>query len=163
MPGEGSSLPLRRGRGNTEVSLPRGNGGDGRSPEGVLQRVTPTWYPADMHRRDRRLLGYARTMRRDPTPAEQLLWWRLRGNELGFHFRRQEPIGPFIADFACRKARLIVESVGDTHEDPRKDAHRHRYFAEAGWRVVRFDDPEVKQDLEGALDHIWRELHGDEE
>ena len=104
-----------------------------------------------MHRRDGRLLGYARAMRRDPTPAEELLWWRLRGNELGFHFRRQEPIGPFVADFACRSARLIVETDGDSHEDPGRDARRDRCFAERGWRVIRFDDSEVKQDLEAAL------------
>jgi len=113
-----------------------------------------------MRRRDPRLLGFARAMRRDPTPAERLLWWRLRGRELGFHFRRQEPIGPYIADFACRRARLIVETDGDSHEDPRRDAQRDRYFAEHGWRIIRFDDSEVKQHLEEMLDHIWRELHG---
>ena len=113
-----------------------------------------------MHRGDRRLLTHARAMRRDPTPAEELLWWRLRGDELGFHFRRQHPIGPYIADFACLRARLVVETDGDSHEDPQRDARRDRWLADRGWRVIRFDDSEVKEHLEEALEHIWRELHG---
>jgi guanylate kinase len=122
--------------------------------------VTGAWYQGAVHRRDHRLLSYAREMRQDPTPAEDLLWWRLRGGELGFHFRRQHPVGPYIVDFACLKARLVVETDGDSHENEAKDARRDRWLAEHGWRVIRFDDSEVRCHLEESLDHIWRELHG---
>jgi primosomal protein N' (replication factor Y) len=99
-------------------------------------------------------------MRRDPTPAEGRLWWGLKGRDLGFYFRRQHPVGPYIADFACVRARLIIETDGDSHNDDAHDARRDRYFAENGWRVIRFCDSEVYEDLEAALDHIWHELHG---
>jgi len=100
-------------------------------------------------------------MRRDPTPAERRLWWGLKGRALGCYFRRQHPVGPYIADFACVRARVIVETDGDSHDEAR-DARRDRYLAERGWRVIRFCDSEIYGNLEGALNHIWRELHGPE-
>lgn len=99
-------------------------------------------------------------MRCDPTPAEAMLWWGLRHRELGSYFRRQHPIGPYIADFACLRERLAVETDGDSHNDPERDARRDRYFAERGWRVIRFCDSDVYEHLEEALEEIWTELHG---
>ena len=116
-----------RGRGESPLRpLPRRRGREGPGPEGGLTcsrlrhsgapEASVSWGPpgGTYHpcTTDRRLLGFARAVHRDPTPAEELLWWRLRGKELGFHFRRQEPIGLDIADFACRRARLIVETDG---------------------------------------------------
>jgi very-short-patch-repair endonuclease len=60
-------------------------------------------------------------MRADPTVAEDRLWYHLRRRQMGVRFRRLEPIGPFIADFACLPARLIVEVDGDTHTDKQRE------------------------------------------
>lgn len=79
-----------------------------------------------MARRSNRLKTFARSMRRDPTPAEALLWVRLRHNQLGVRFRRQEPIGPYIVDFACAAARLIIELDGDSHDELARDLRRDR-------------------------------------
>ena len=82
----------------------------------------------------------ARKLRRDQTIAKELLWRSLRNNQLGVKFRRQVPVGVFIADFACVAAKLIVEVDGPSHESDAgqaKDAWRDRWFADNGWRVVR--------------------------
>jgi primosomal protein N' (replication factor Y) len=99
-------------------------------------------------------------MRREPTPAEALLWRGLRRRGLGSYFRRQHPVGPFIADFASVTARLAVETDSDSHTDAERDARRDRYFGERGWRVIRVSDADVYEDLEAVLDLIWTELHG---
>ena len=82
----------------------------------------------------------ARKLRRDQTIAEEILWRELRDSQLGVKFRRQVPVGVFIADFACVAAKLIVEVDGPSHESAEgqaKDAWRSRWFAENGWSVVR--------------------------
>ena len=61
-------------------------------------------------------LAQAKALRRQMTPAEKLLWRRLRRNQLGYHFRRQQVIAGFIADFYCDTARLVVEVDGGVHE-----------------------------------------------
>ena len=88
-----------------------------------------------MTRRDPRLVDRARAMRRYPTKGEAILWSRLRGCQLGVRFRRQEPVGLFIADFACHNPRMDVEVDGDTHVDPVRDGSRDRWFVEQGWLV----------------------------
>ena len=113
-----------------------------------------------MRPRDERLLTFARSMRRNPTRGEEILWWELRKSQLGVRFRRQETIGGFIVDFVCRRHRLVVEVDGESHEDRERDAHRDRVLAEQGWRVVRFWDHEVFDHREMVLEHIWNELHG---
>ena len=93
----------------------------------------------------------ARTLRRDQTDAEQRIWSRLRSRELAdFKFRRQVPVGPFIADFYCDAARLIVEIDGGQHEEG-ADAERDAWLAERGYRVVRYGNHEVMANLEGVL------------
>jgi very-short-patch-repair endonuclease len=72
----------------------------------------------------------ARAMRRAPTESERLLWSRLRDRRLrGFKFRRQHPIGQFIADFACMERRLIVEADGGQHADSEYDALRAECYS----------------------------------
>ncbi|MBU1865646.1 MAG: endonuclease domain-containing protein [Actinobacteria bacterium] len=115
-----------------------------------------------MPRRDRRLLRFAREMRRDPTPSEERIWRELRAGRFGVKFRRQEEIGPFIADFACRSLRLIVEFDGESHDDERKDQRRDDALAALGWKVIRYDDSEVYEDVEAVLEDLWRHIHGDE-
>jgi very-short-patch-repair endonuclease len=111
-----------------------------------------------MTRLDPQLLVSARAARRNPTPAQRLLWWRLRDRALGCHFRRQHPVGPYIVDFACWPARLAVD-IRDEHQTP--DARRERYLAEQGWRVLRFTDFEVLRHLEATVERISQAIPGD--
>jgi very-short-patch-repair endonuclease len=94
----------------------------------------------------------ARRLRRDATPAEQKLWSVLRGRNLcGFKFRRQQRLGPFVADFACQSARLVVEVDGDSHATQIDyDALRTDYLAEEGYRVLRFTNGDVMDNLDGV-------------
>ncbi len=77
--------------------------------------------------------------RRAPTRAELRLWRLLRDRRLnGLKFRRQVPIGPYIVDFLCVSARLIVEADGSQHGQSIRDERRDAYLARQGWAVVRF-------------------------
>ena len=95
-------------------------------------------------------IAVARTLRQSMTQAETLLWNYLRHAELSrSHFRRQTPIGPFIVDFACRAAKLVVEVDGSVHDssDARaRDDQRDRWLADNGFRVLRFTNAEVMAD-----------------
>ncbi len=103
----------------------------------------------------------ARQLRRDSTQAERRLWYRLRGGQLGVRFRRQVPVGPFIADFACVPARLVVELDGGQHvEQAEADARRTRSLEAQGYRVLRFWNHEVLENLEGVLQRIAEALAG---
>lgn len=73
---------------------------------------------------DRRLLRFARQNRRETGLAETLLWNELRGRQLGPRFRRQDPQGPFIADFTWRSHKLVIEVDDWSHDDPEKDRSR---------------------------------------
>jgi very-short-patch-repair endonuclease len=91
-------------------------------------------------------------LRRDATPAERLLWQGLRNRGIGgLKFRRQVPLGPFIADFYCASAKLVIEVDGISHIDPRRDAVRDQWLAEHGIRVVRVANRDVLGNLEGTL------------
>ncbi|HMO76393.1 MAG TPA: endonuclease domain-containing protein [Sphingopyxis sp.] len=93
----------------------------------------------------------ARRLRRDATPAERKLWAALRGSALGFKFRRQQRIGPFVADFACQSARLVIEVDGDSHASQIDyDTRRTRFLAEEGYRVLRFTNRDVMDNLDGV-------------
>ena len=89
----------------------------------------------------------ARSLRVYATKAEGLLWSELRDfRKDGFKFRRQAPFGPYIVDFVCLAARLIVEVDGDTHETERgvrHDAIRDAYLRSLGFDVMRIDEPDV--------------------
>jgi very-short-patch-repair endonuclease len=104
--------------------------------------------------RNQILLERARKMRREGTPPERALWRHLKSDQLGgAKFRRQVVIGNYVADFACRTpVMLAVELDGDTHgaqED--YDATRTRFLESKGYRVLRFANRDVMQDLEGVL------------
>src|SRR5258707_449744 len=76
--------------------------------------------------------------------AERRLWSALRDRRLdGYRFRRQCPIGPFIADFACTRERLIVEADGGQHSDSNTDDRRTAWLQNRGWRVLRFWNNEI--------------------
>jgi very-short-patch-repair endonuclease len=101
---------------------------------------------------------FARHLRRNATDAEKKLWQELRLlNQEGRHFRRQVPIAGFIADFACYQCRLVVELDGGQHNTPEgqlRDNERSRLLEAAGFRVLRFWNIDVFENLEGVVDMI---------
>jgi very-short-patch-repair endonuclease len=97
----------------------------------------------------------SRTLRKDATGAEKKLWHRLRDRQIaGFKFVRQEPIGPFFADFVCRERKLIVEVDGGQHADSLSDERRTKWLASSGYKVVRFWNHEVDKKMEGVLEKL---------
>ena len=92
----------------------------------------------------------ARALRRDATEAERLLWRALSGYRP--RFTRQLVIGRYIADFACRKAKLIIELDGSQHLDALAyDAERSEWLASQGWKVLRFWNGDVVDNIEGVV------------
>ena len=87
-----------------------------------------------------------------------MLWWRLRGRQLGVRLRREDPIGPYIADFSCRERRIVIEANGDTHTDPDRDCARDAWFLANGWFVLRFGDDEITDTLDDVVDTIYKAL-----
>ena len=105
----------------------------------------------------------ARTLRREATDAERLLSSRLRANRTGgtWTIRRQVPIAPFIVDFACHSARLVVEVDGATHAtdaELARDAQRDAFLGVRGYDVARVTNDEVFHNLDGVVETIWRKL-----
>jgi very-short-patch-repair endonuclease len=104
----------------------------------------------------------ARELRRLSPAAERILWARLKNRGLqGVKFVRSEPIGPYFADFACRSARVVVEIDGATHSTDEEIAHdkRRTAFLEArGYRVVRFPNQQVYENVGAIVDEIARVL-----
>jgi very-short-patch-repair endonuclease len=95
----------------------------------------------------------ARQLRRDATDAESVLWYALREKMAVARFRRQAPFGPYYADFTSHSARLIVEVDGGQHSAGR-DAARTRFLQGEGYRVLRFWNNEVLENLDGVLTTI---------
>jgi very-short-patch-repair endonuclease len=105
--------------------------------------------------RDEEKKHEARRLRRTLTEPERQLWRDLRGRRFsGVKFRRQVPIGPYIADFACMAHRLVVEVDGSQHAEERADTARDAYLRSAGWTVLRFWNNEVTGNREGVLTAI---------
>jgi very-short-patch-repair endonuclease len=104
----------------------------------------------------------AQTLRREMTKAEAILWKKLRGQQVfNARFRKQHPIDPYIADFVCAKAKLIIELDGETHstaEERAHDARRTAFLENQGWRVVRFWNAEVYQNIDGVVATIEQAL-----
>ncbi len=94
-----------------------------------------------------RLTAFARSLRRDMTDAERRLWSILRSRRFsGVKFRRQVPIGPYIADFLCYEARLIMEADGGQHAESPRDHRRDAWLMAAGFRILRFWNHEILAD-----------------
>ena len=97
--------------------------------------------------------------RRAATPAERLLWRYLARSQLRVKFSRQMPVGPWFADFLCRELALVVELDGFSHETRlAEDAARDRAMVAAGYRVLRFTNAEVRDNLEGVVTAIGLEV-----
>jgi very-short-patch-repair endonuclease len=103
--------------------------------------------------------GRARALRQRSTRAEFVLWRHLRDRQLaGFKFVRQEPIGPYVADFACRERHLVVEVDGGQHADSTADAKRDATMRELGYRTIRVWNNDVLGNIEGVLQMLRAEL-----
>ncbi len=125
--------------------------------EGAYNVIMPATRsnPKTMHR--------AGVLRKELTPAERKLWSVLRGNKIsGVSFRRQHAIGNYVPDFVSIKQRLVIELDGSQHlgqED--YDTERTRYFESLGYKVIRFWNNWVMNDIEGVIQAIQNAL-GDE-
>jgi very-short-patch-repair endonuclease len=105
----------------------------------------------------------ARELRRDMTQHERKLWRGLREALPDAHFRKQVPMGIYIADFACHRAKLIIEVDGSQHgtdEGKAQDAARSAFLESEGYRVLRFWNNEVNLNLDGVLTVIAEALEG---
>jgi very-short-patch-repair endonuclease len=104
----------------------------------------------------------ARRLRANSTSAEALLWRYLRRSPvLGTHFRRQVPIGRYVVDFACMAAHLVVEVDGSQHaEGPVAEADlvRTRWLESEGYRVIRFWNNDIAQNIDGVIEAVHKEV-----
>ena len=104
----------------------------------------------------------ARSLRRRQTEAEGKLWRALRKRRYrGWKFRRQQPLGPFVVDFICFDAKLVVELDGGQHgeeQNARRDALRSRYLERQGYRVKRYWNSQLYEDIDCVLDDIGRDI-----
>jgi very-short-patch-repair endonuclease len=108
------------------------------------------------------LRAYARDMRREPTDAEKKFWRLVRDRRLaGSKFKRQYPIGRYIADFVCLEAKLIVELDGGRHaEQQAYDAVRDAFLAAEGFHVLRFWNSDVLTNADGIAERLFHLLKG---
>ena len=104
--------------------------------------------------------SHAKRLRAERTLAEHRSWMRLRARQLdGCHFRHQSPIGGSIVDFACRRRRLVVEVDGGQHTERRQtDATRTAWLERRGYKVIRFWNHEVLENIEGVIETILAAL-----
>jgi|WetSurMetagenome_2_1015567.scaffolds.fasta_scaffold724523_1 imidazole glycerol-phosphate synthase subunit HisF len=104
------------------------------------------------------IMKLASQMRKDQTPAEKILWEKLRKRQLeGLKFRRQHPVNCFIADFYCHEAKLIIEVDGNVHDDPRqneRDIEREGIIKSLGLRIIRFTNKEIFNNVEDVIKKI---------
>ena len=107
-----------------------------------------------------KLRDRARELRKNQTDVEARIWSRLRGRQVaGAKFRRQYPIGHFIADFCCVELRLVVELDGGQHAEAGAfDQRRTDFLVAEGYRVLRFWNNEVMENIDGVLERILETL-----
>jgi very-short-patch-repair endonuclease len=109
----------------------------------------------------------ARELRANTTLHERAFWRALKELPVfGTHFRRQAPIGPYVVDFFCPAVNLIIELDGGHHNDDeiaKRDRDRQMWLEQEGYRVVRFWNSEVTNELNAVLERIYAELHGSRE
>ena len=102
----------------------------------------------------------AKELRNQATRAERLLWWHLCEKKvLGFKFRRQHPLGPYILDFVCLSKKIIIELDGESHKAQRiYDAERSRWLLLNGFKVLRFWNNDVMKSPFSVVDRIKKEI-----
>ena len=104
----------------------------------------------------------ARKLRQNLTEQEAVMWHLLRNRGVnGYKFRRQYPIGNYVVDFVCRELKLIIELDGGQHNEPTNieyDQKRTQYLNEKGYRVIRFWNNDIDENLEGVYQSILKAL-----
>ena len=147
---------------NPTPTLPEGEGEDlspNPSTEGERE-AKPSFYTTDANTW-KLLKENAKSMRLEPTEAEDLLWQNLRGLKLGVKFRRQQPVDIFIPDFVCTQKKLIIEVDGEYHngkEQIELDVERTRILETIGYKVLRFTNEEVLTNVSSVLERIRTEI-----
>lgn len=103
-----------------------------------------------------KILQFARSMRKNPTRSEAMLWQELRGKKFnGIKFRRQQPIGPFIVDFYAPSIRLVIEIDGNIHlQQQDADQSRQMILESLGLNILRFSARQVERDINSVLSAI---------
>ncbi len=122
------------------------------SGEGVLASMRKNYHFTDTHDHQR-----ARELRAQASTPEQRLWTSLRkaSATTALKFRRQQPIPPYIVDFACMKAKLVIELDGHSHDTTQKyDEKRDDYLRQYGYTVMRFSNQSVADNLSGVVEVI---------
>jgi very-short-patch-repair endonuclease len=110
---------------------------------------------------DRNLKQYSRELRDRMTDAEQYLWAKLRMKQTGCHFYRQKPVGDYIVDFFCARAKLVIEVDGSQHlsdEMLEYDRIRDEYMSSLGLRVLRFNNNDVLTNIDGVVERIMENM-----
>ena len=100
---------------------------------------------------------FRKQLRTSGTKAEAVLWLALKGKKLGYKFRRQHGIGPYIVDFYCSEKKLIIEVDGSSHQDEvihERDKIRQKYLEDFGFKVIRFTNEEVLKDRDTVVINI---------
>ena len=103
------------------------------------------------------MLRVRRDLRSNLTLAEAILWNLLKDSQLGFKFRRQHSIGNYIVDFYCREKKLVLELDGEVHNNDaiaEKDIARSEYLRGLGLRVMRFENKEIMENIDGVLAYL---------
>ena len=108
------------------------------------------------HPRNKQLVSFARQLRKEMTKQERRLWYAYL-RDCPLRFRRQEIIGPYIADFYCSQAKLVVEVDGSQHfeeQGKRNDQTRSSYFESLGLKVIRISNAEINKNLSGVCEFL---------
>ena len=119
------------------------------------------WFETSAPDRYELLKNFAKENRTKMTESESVLWEALRRLHCGYHFRRQHPIGDFIADFICLKKKLVVEVDGGFHNNPmqqQNDQMRTDYLERKGYTVIHFKNEEISDDLHEVIMRIKEQL-----
>jgi ATP-dependent DNA helicase RecG len=119
----------------------------------LYNTASPDWYPL--------LKELAAKHKKFPTDAESYLWLHIRNSQLGVKFNRQHIIGDYIVDFVCLEKHLVIEVDGGYHNDENQknaDEKRTEMLAKMGFRVIRFDNEVILQQIEKVIDLINIEL-----
>ncbi len=118
--------------------------------------------PTRAERRSQFKRATAKELRANATEAEQRLWLHLRSRQMsGLRFRRQQPLGPYIVDFLCPAAKLVIELDGSQHrtaENAAYDTARTIWLEKRGYRVLRFDNVEFLKNGDAVVESIWRKI-----
>jgi very-short-patch-repair endonuclease len=92
------------------------------------------------------------------TEAEKKIWYRVRDKRLRVKFRRQQPIGNYVADFVCFEKKLVIEIDGGEHFERNRDKIRDKWFQEQGYKVLRFWNNDVLRNTDGVIQVIIKEI-----